>query len=211
MKKLFILVAAALLSISANAQWYVGGQVGMNVTGNKTIEAGASVNPFTFSVTLAPEVGYYFSDKLAVGASLALTPGASGSTTKSPEGVVAKTNGSSFSWLLAPYVRYKFWGIKKFGIWGQANVYVGTSSSKAENYVGKVYPTVDYGVNILPVLTYALNEHFTLDAYIDCAGIGYNGSCRNNKDTGSKLTTNEFGFTVASQGQLAGIGFHYNF
>ncbi|MCQ2154843.1 MAG: hypothetical protein MJY55_03395 [Bacteroidales bacterium] len=193
MKKLFILVAAALLSISANAQWYVGGIVDMDIQGNKTVLDKTNTTKTTsFSFTFAPEVGYYLSDKLAVGASLSLSP-------RSSQGE------SSFRWSISPYVRYKFWGINKFGICGQAYAFVGTSSSSDP------YPTVNYGVNILPVLTYALNEHFTLDAYIDCAGIGYNGSCTNNKDTGIKNTTNQFGFTVASQGQLVGIGFHYNF
>lgn len=57
MKKLFLTFVAAIISLSASAQGYVGGEVGFwrNFSDNKT----------TFSV--APEVGYNLSDTWAMG------------------------------------------------------------------------------------------------------------------------------------------------
>lgn len=209
MKKLFILVAAALLSISANAQWYVGGTLGLNVDGNKTTSAVSTSNSTDFKFNLAPEVGYYLSDKLAVGGFLNINTGFNNSKNEAIEDT--EDGLTRFGWSIEPYVKYKFWGIGKFGIWGQAGVWIGTSTTKVKAAADSSVPTVNYGIEVLPVLTYDLNEHFTLDAYIDCVSLSYNGSCHNDKKNDIKSTSNSFGLGAATRGQILSVGFHYNF
>lgn len=212
MKKLFILVAAALLSISANAQWYVGGRLGLDVNGNKTTSAVGTSNSTDFNFNLAPEVGYFLSDKLAVGGFLNINAGSRDTKVNAEIGEGdTGMNYTNFGWSIEPYVKYKFWGIGKFGIWGQAGVWIGTSTTKAKGAANSPVPSVNYGIEVLPVLTYSLNEHFTLDAYIDCVSLSYNGTSYNDKKNDIKSTSNSFGLGAATRGQILSVGFHYNF
>lgn len=63
MKKLLIAIAAIAMSITANAQGFVGGTLGLDVA--HTSSDGASATVTTFQI--APEVGYHFNDTWAVG------------------------------------------------------------------------------------------------------------------------------------------------
>lgn len=211
MKKLFILVAAALFTVSANAQLYVGGRLGLDVDGNKSENAAYKQNSCNLNFNLSPEVGYYLSDKLAVGGYLNITTSFRSSEYLSNieiEGVDVPDidgNSTSIGWSIEPYVKYKFWGIGKFGIWGQADVYIGTGGDVS------AVPFVNYGFAVLPVLTYDFNEHFTLDAYIDCVSLRYDGSCQVDKKNDVKNTRNSFGLGAATRGSIVSVGFHYNF
>ena len=212
MKKLFIFVAAALLSISANAQWYVGGMVGLDVNGEGSDNLIGSGKTTDLNFNLAPEVGYFLSDKLAVGGYFSINAGSHNNKIQDKiEGQDSETSTTRFHWAIEPYVKYKFWGIGKFGIWGQADVWIGTSTTKYKGAVNSPVPNVDYGIEVLPVLTYSLNEHFTLDAYIDCVSLSYNGSCHNDKKNDIKNTSNSFGLGAATRGSILSVGFHYNF
>lgn len=66
MKKPFLMLAMACISIAANAQAYVGGTLGISVVHAST--SGVSATNSAFSI--APEGGYYFNETWAVGASI---------------------------------------------------------------------------------------------------------------------------------------------
>lgn len=87
MKKIFgTFIVLATLSLSANAQWYVGGRMGFDLNSN---------DGFTNAIfNIAPEGGYNFNDKMAAGLSLPIT--------------ISTESSISF----VPYFRYKF---VKFG------------------------------------------------------------------------------------------------
>ena len=87
MKKVFAsFIVLAALSLSANAQWYIGGGMGFDLNSND-----GSTHAM-FNIT--PEGGYNFNDKIAAGLALPIT----------------FSTGSSVSF--RPYFRYKF---VKFG------------------------------------------------------------------------------------------------
>lgn len=64
MKKILVVLAAALMAVTANAQWYVGGSLLFD-TAKNTDQYGKSMARIEF----APEVGYTISDKSALGVS----------------------------------------------------------------------------------------------------------------------------------------------
>jgi hypothetical protein len=86
MKKLFLFALLIVAAISANAQAYLGGSLG--VWRNSDAE--------TTTVTIAPEVGYNLSEQWAIGVALDYT-----------HGKVDKLSANSFA--IAPYARFTYY------------------------------------------------------------------------------------------------------
>jgi len=68
MKKLFLIMMLVSITLTANAQAYLGGTLGITV--DHTSYDGGSMTNSAFSVS--PEGGYYFNKTFAVGASIAI-------------------------------------------------------------------------------------------------------------------------------------------
>lgn len=97
MKKLFLTLIVALVSLTASAQVYVGGEVGLwrNTDDNFT------------NFTLAPEVGYNLSDKWAIGVGIGYEHNYSN------PGHIGDGDYGKFNSIIAnPYAR---WSFVKFG------------------------------------------------------------------------------------------------
>lgn len=95
MKKLLVAIAVAILSISANAQVYLGGSLNFQTAANNAV------------VTLAPEIGYNLSANTAVGT------------------VIGWSNaGAANTFTLQPYYRYglKSFGPVSFFIDGEFQI-----------------------------------------------------------------------------------------
>lgn len=205
MKKIILLVAAALIGISANAQWFAGGSASVSFDSN-TLSKDPLLEHSTFNLYIAPQIGYNVNDDLAIGATLSITPGFSKAKesiinplTMSAEPSESKTN--SFRWSVNPYIRYRIWSLNKFSLCGQAGFGIGTTKYGEDDEMSVF--TAD--VYVLPVITYSMNERFTLLAYMDMAELSFSGQW------GDNSSYRNFGLNAASLGQLASIGFQYNF
>ena len=69
MKKMFLMCMMAVMALSAQAQFYVGGSIGLSTQKDKV--DGASVNLTQFDFT--PEFGFNFNDYWAVGGTLGVS------------------------------------------------------------------------------------------------------------------------------------------
>ena len=98
MKKMILTALVAVVSLAANAQMWVGGEVGFTV--DKTTNNG---NKFqnSASFSLLPEIGYTLNDKFDVAVLIGMQHGNARNTNLAYE-----TNFNSFT--LKPYIRYKF-------------------------------------------------------------------------------------------------------
>lgn len=95
MKKLLVVVAAALVSFAANAQFYAGGMVGLDIY--------SANDDTTVSFNIAPELGYNVSEDLSVGLAL---------------GYGTSKNLDAFA--VTPYVRYYFCDLGNARLFGDA-------------------------------------------------------------------------------------------
>ena len=165
MKKLFLAAFAALLSVSLSAQIYVGGSVNINTTGNQD-----NVNNTTAKssdINLAPHAGFWLSDKLAVGGRLNVEFG-------SPANKVSR-----FGIGVTPYVRYVLFSIDKFNLLAEGGINFLTLTDKdtsgdfygAPGYVKD--SSTSFGIYAEPVVTYAFNDKFTLEAGINIARLNF--------------------------------------
>ena len=58
MKKIMMIAAMMVAAVSANAQVWIGGEVGFNTTTNTVKVNGVSTDETTNNFTIAPEIGY---------------------------------------------------------------------------------------------------------------------------------------------------------
>lgn len=108
MKKLFITLAFIAAGFFAQAQLYVGGSLGFGTEGGKTIYKNGGVEttidaPKMLSFTIAPEIGYMFSDNMGAGVELGF---GLGRTKLENNGVTATIK--DIAWAVSPYFRYIF-------------------------------------------------------------------------------------------------------
>jgi len=156
MKKLLTLAVAALFVMSASAQLYVGGSLGLGFGSVKNDNGDKLYSTTTFS--LFPEIGYSLSEKMDLGISFGF-----GMTSLKPDGGDAlKTN----AWEVAPYLRYSLVEFGKFKVMAKASLYVAGDETIDE------VKTTSFGLSVIPVLGYGLSDNFILLANLNCFGLG---------------------------------------
>lgn len=131
MKKFLLVLCVAALGLTAKAQVYVGGSFGITHNGNTDVT--------TF--TIAPEVGYKFSEKWAFAAEL-------GYTHKN-----ADANVNSFH--VAPYARWSFFSKGMFRMFVDGGL--GFSTSKVEDHSRKN----GFEIGIKPGIALDLSKNFS--------------------------------------------------
>lgn len=186
MKKFLILIAAAFITVNVNAQWFVGGNVGIKVNAlNEDIESSNSKeNEFGFM--LAPKTGYYFNEKLALGANLNFcysTYLQHLTNFLSSNGVGSyKSRAHSVNYGIYPFVRYSVFTCKNFSILLEGSV--GVEYWQSEQIISGILTdekteikrsVIEIGVlNVTPILGFKLSEHFQLEARLNFLNLGYN-------------------------------------
>lgn len=102
MKKVILAALVAVASLSANAQVYVGGQIGF-----ATGKAGQGADN-TMKFTIAPEVGYSFNEKWAAGIAVGLNTQNGAFDENNVPQTATKYGKSQTAFAIAPYARYTF-------------------------------------------------------------------------------------------------------
>ena len=171
MKKILMTLVAVAMATTMNAQWYVGGGVGLATSsydGNSTT-----------IWSILPEVGYNINDKWAVGAGVGYIYQKSGDV---------KTNGFT----IAPYARYTF--VK----WEKVNLFLdGTVGYKHENAAG--VKTNTFGIGVKPGIAVNLNSHLSFVAHVGFLGYEnekVKGDDKSTNTFGVNLNGNNLSFGV---------------
>lgn len=96
MKKIVLMAVMAIVSLTANAQAYVGGQFGFGVSKTRLTGEFQKGQTSTDVFKIAPEVGYNFNKKVAIGMSAGI-------------GLTSVTDMDHVTEVaVSPYFRYKF-------------------------------------------------------------------------------------------------------
>lgn len=195
----------AAAAVSANAQWWIGGELGINTTSGSTKNT-QTVAGTTQETTIddntnvyfeiSPEVGYNLSDKWAVALALSFS-----------HSDALKTNAFS----VKPYVRYTFLKAGNFSAFCDGGVAYKTSHIRNDKANTN---TIAVGLN--PGVTYAVSPKVTLVAHL--GDLSYQTSWKKYDESGttagiawsseSKRTTNNFNFGLWN---AISFGAYYNF
>lgn len=148
MKKIFMSLALALVSVCASAQVYVGGTMG--ISGNKNGDGDTKV-----AYKFVPEIGYQFNKQWTAGISFGLQKGEVCKIAEVPESV---------TYTVAPYVRYNFVNSKLFDVFMEGTVGYGR--------VTKVDADV-FEIGVKPGVALNLSDKFSLISKVGF--LGYRG------------------------------------
>lgn len=210
MKKFILSALVAVAAINANAQFYLGGSLGFTSTKN-AVEYNYEGNKTKFDATntnfnIAPEIGYKFDDKMAVGLSIGFTTGKEGDI----EDKDASLKANAFT--IQPYFRYTFVKWNKVSLF--ADVELGLAFGKVTNEYIEESVTYssdtkvnDFHIAIVPGVAYQASDAISVVAKLG-NGLGYWSSTIKPNDN-IKQTASEFGLDVNTLGLT--IGVYYNF
>lgn len=193
MKKLFLTLAVAFASLAANAQLYVGGEVGAwrNTDDNKT------------DFNLKPEIGYQLNDKWDLGIGIGFSHKYRGAEDGEYN---VKTN----SFYVDPYAR---WSFVKFGpvrMFLDITAGVGTSKRKhtvtvlGEEKTISEDADVAWRVGVQPGVAVGLCKNLDFIAHV-----GFIGYTDADKESSSSYGKKGFGFDLSSNN--LNFGFVYKF
>lgn len=144
MKKILLMAAFAVASLTANAQFYVGGTLGFS--NDKTNNGNTKVS----SYTVMPEFGTVLNDKFGVG----IVFGATSQTTK----VTGQPDVKATTWTVNPYLRYQALEIGKVNVFVDGGVYF--QSKTRDNYKAGM----GLGLNVAPGIAYNLTDNISIVA-----------------------------------------------
>jgi len=147
MKKLFITIAFVAAAMFANAQFFVGGNLGMAMENGKikAVNSGTTVEqdaPKAFTFTFAPSVGFMFNDNMGVGLDLMFGLGKVTEKDYDFDPVATfKTKTTTIGF--APYFRYVFAEVDNFKFYCDARIEYLMSTPKIEAEQGGTTVTID--------------------------------------------------------------------
>ena len=189
---------------NATAQNYIGGSFSISNTVSQVSSSGNQRNQFGFNV--APDFGRELGERWAVG--IRPTLGFNCNT-------FGNQDDNVFSLGVNPYARYQLLTAKRFGLWAEASPYLryNLSRTKSEG-VGGSYSNesrlLNYGIQFLPVLTYHLSGHISLETRLNLFSVALNGTHSTNisHTTNNAQTSDTFtcGLSATSKDILGSLG-----
>ncbi|MBR4379469.1 MAG: outer membrane beta-barrel protein [Prevotella sp.] len=191
MKKIFMMAVMAAATLTANAQWWVGGE--LELTGEHRV--GADKTKSTFGIK--PEVGYSLNDKMDVALALGYTHSGNFETQTQTILGTQTVVSSSNQFIINPYLRYKFVKAGNFFAFVDGGVqYSTTHVNGIENNINTI------GVAIVPGIAYSVSSKVTLVSKLG-DGLYFNHAWQ--KDT---YHQNNYGFKFAN---AISFGAYYSF
>ena len=190
MKKslLAMLFAVALVVPAVAENMWIGGSIGY---GNNSPKSGDS----TTSYYIEPEFGYSLDEKMDIGIDLGYSCDENGySELLLTVDKITTTN-------IAPFVRYKMFSIGSVDFLAKGSIFYATSKLDAADV-----SVTSYGLRIVPIVSYSINETWSIGATLDFAQIAF----ENQKCDDADAENTYFGFD-ANSGSLFSIGFSYHF
>ncbi len=218
MKKVLIsAVALVAFAMTANAQLFFGGQLGLSTSGgtsewtngNTTIKTD---NLKTTSFTFAPQVGFFLSESFAVGGYLNL-----GITNQ--DNVGGTYNESKETTLgITPFARYYFINSGKWKVAAEGQLGFSLGHTTAKDGSGNIVSepkTTTIAFNVRPLVAYSLTDNIDLQAGLNVFSFGF--SHQSIKEESGNVTStdksNRFNFAGNSNNLLnvggLTIGFIY--
>ena len=214
MKKVLIVLALSLFAVGAFAQkgkFYIGTSVMSPVSPAANIDDyfGSFATGFLYNKVkddskstiwgLAPEVGYFVSDKFSVGLGVAFNQ----LSTKDDEEGAETNKVNSFG--INPYVRYYACTADKFSFYVQGGFEFVSSKADAEG----AKAANNFGVNIRPGVQYSLSDKFAINATF--GELGFSSGKNYHYGAGDPVEVKEtnFGLNLSMATLLFGITYSF--
>lgn len=160
MKKLLLLIVTVVASLTASAQFYVGGDIGFG--------SRKSGGERTTTIKVMPEIGYNLTNSVAVGTKIGAE--------------YNKTGGTKMALFnLDPYLRYTYYKSELVSLFVDGGVDLGIGKTSVKGSSSGA--AVTYGVGFRPGIALTLNPKFSLVAHLGF--LGYEGANHRAKEGGA--------------------------
>lgn len=214
MRKLFLTLLLAFITLSANAQFHFGGQFSINFANEHTdYSSGATENKeHAYMVNLKPKVYWNLGEKMQVGGRIGFAFG------RITNGVIYESEKKdqtvdvdrAIGWSVTPFFGYKLLNWKTISVWAEANAFVGQlyNVNKPQTGSKEWSNQLEYGFQILPVINIDLTEKLALQLHLGFISLGWYGTRSDYPDkvvTASSWDMHKGGFAGVAQG-LADYG-----
>jgi hypothetical protein len=202
MKKIIIMIAIVSIALSANAQVFIGGNLGVEFGKNKLKHTGLLANTTEGIFAIAPKVGYFFNDKFAIGLEFMVGYGFQVSALEND----SKVKQNAFLWGVNPFVRYSVFTHHKFALVLEGSIGLGAINSSIK--YGSEKPHKNPSVltvnafNIAPYLTFNLTDHLILETGLHFLDFGYRIDIEKDKDADITETSHKFGLNFDTSNVL---------
>ena len=190
MKKVLLTSVIALMTVSASAQVYVGGEVGAW----RNWEKGANKS----SITLLPEIGYNLDENLSIGTTIGWQYNYYGKKINPHNGKTLKVN----SLRVAPYARYTFLKLDNVNLFLEGGFGFATSKVKGLDAMNS------WEVGVKPGVFVNLTDKLSFVAH--CGFFGY----RTSDDAIPGVNVSPFGengFGFSAKSTDLSFGLYWNF
>ena len=188
----FLIVSLLTLSVSHAQRIFVGGNIGLNYSGGQsTYNGNTNDEPLNFNIRLAPMLGYYIKDDLAVGLRVKL--GYLMTEQNSSEDVEQAYCGVSV------FSRYNVWRLGNFtlSLEGSAGV-VGVNTSTTSTWgLTDDSRGASFSIDVVPLLSYSLTDRVSIESQFNFLNLGFSSSTSHDVSNPSNKTThNHFNLGV---------------
>jgi hypothetical protein len=187
--KISLILFASLISLGINAQTFVGGNFGLNVTHSVTDNSQTnppSNNTFQFNIT--PFAGKFLSEKFAVGGAFNF----SYLIDKESSSIDTKSTNTKIG--IGPFIRYYPLKWNKLSVFCQGNL--GVNLSFISDNVGGTETnnpkTTQIYLNCFPGISYDISDRISLETSLNFAKLGMSYDITKNGT--STFTNYNFGF-----------------
>ncbi len=196
-KSLLALLFAVALAVPALAEnMWIGGNFGYENTSPKNGDS-------TSSYYIAPEFGYSLDEKMDIGIDLGYAY-EEGVTEMAGELIPIKGGDKVTTIGISPFIRYKMFEIGDFAFLAKGSIFY--ESAKLDE---ADLSFTSYGIRIVPVVTYSINETWSIGATLDFAEIAFETIKSDDSDKADVENTT-FGFK-GNSGSIIGVNFSYHF
>jgi len=220
MKKFFMIFAISFIAVTLNAQWFVGGQLGLGIQNEREKTEGVKDldrNNVYGSFLFGPYFGYSINDKWSVGLDVAV--GTQFSIVENSWST-DKIHFNRVIWEISPFAKYSAFTYKNFSLLFKGSIGVGgvhefAKIGKEKTVKGETTIIVNV-FDIAPILDFKLTDHWHLDAQLDFLNLGYGiGISKDDPDSKTKTTQHYFNCAFNSANVLSvqylTIGAYYKF
>ncbi len=194
-KSLLAMLFAVALAVPAMAEgMWIGGSASYE---NTNVKDGDSVTAWE----IAPEFGMNLSEKWDIG--IAASYGSE--RVKEKEVTGSTINGDAKSYSIAPFARYKLMSIGDFSLYAKGSVFY--ENTKYTSTGSKDVKVDSYGIEVVPVVEYAINDAWSISCILNFASLGYT---HDKSDMAGDPKADSFGFKV-NGGSVINVGVAYHF
>ena len=204
MKKIMMIAAMMVAAVSANAQVWIGGEVGFNTSTNTVKVNGVSTDETTNNFTIAPEIGYNLSDKWAVAVKVAFAHSGNNAQVAALVANWGLNNATTNAFAINPYARYTFVKSGNFSAFVDGGVAYSTIHINGTSDVLGNINQVKVGFN--PGVAYAISPKVGLVAHL--GDLSYESTWCKAKNVDVKVSEGKFNIGLWNS---ISFGAYYNF